>query len=523
VATTNVGGGQITGNVLYSYVISDQGGYAPNGNLLSATDTVTGTWNYTYDNLNRVLTGTGTAGYYAGAQTSWGYDAFGNRKNETLGGTAKASMPTSSTASYTAATNHVSAGSQNSGAAFTYDAAGDVTYDGLNSYLYDAEGRLCAVKSYVGSLTGYIYDAAGTRVAKGSLTSFSCNFASNGFLATASYVLGPGGEQVTEYSVSGGTSAWKHTNAFAGGKLLGTYEGTDTYFALTDWLGTKRAEAGAGGCLSTFASLPFGDGLTPSGNCPDATEHHFTGKERDTESGNDYFGARYYASSMGRFMSPDWAAKAEPVPYAKLDNPQSLNLYAYVLNNPLRAVDADGHEMNSANPCNGNKNCTSSNTLTDVKTTYDKKDGSTTVTEVRNIVATTNNADGTSTRTSGTVSTSMTLSSEGKETSASQSQSATLVENFNKPNGQGGSTIGLTSATQEHSINANTAFATFGQGSVALGRNEAEFQRGEQIDQNMFDIYSRGRDATMGPSNIQDAAEILKAIAEQFKESQEPK
>jgi RHS repeat-associated protein len=38
----------------------------------------------------------------------------------------------------------------------------------------------------------------------------------------------------------------------------------------------------------------------------------FTGKERDTESGNDYFGARYYASTMGRFMSPDWSAKAEP-------------------------------------------------------------------------------------------------------------------------------------------------------------------------------------------------------------------
>ena len=68
-----------------------------------------------------------------------------------------------------------------------------------------------------------------------------------------------------------------------------------------------------------------------------------TGKERDTESGNDYFGARYYASTMGRFMSPDWSAKAEPVPYGKLDNPQSLNLYAYVGNNPLIRVDADGH------------------------------------------------------------------------------------------------------------------------------------------------------------------------------------
>jgi RHS repeat-associated protein len=70
-----------------------------------------------------------------------------------------------------------------------------------------------------------------------------------------------------------------------------------------------------------------------------------TGKERDTESGNDYFGARYYASSMGRFMSPDWSAKMEPVPYAKLDYPQTLNLYAYVGNNPLSSVDSDGHEI----------------------------------------------------------------------------------------------------------------------------------------------------------------------------------
>jgi hypothetical protein len=46
---------------------------------------------------------------------------------------------------------------------------------------------------------------------------------------------------------------------------------------------------------------------------------------------------------MGRFLSPDWSAKEEPVPYAKLDDPQSLNLYVYVYNNPLTRVDADGH------------------------------------------------------------------------------------------------------------------------------------------------------------------------------------
>jgi RHS repeat-associated protein len=61
----------------------------------------------------------------------------------------------------------------------------------------------------------------------------------------------------------------------------------------------------------------------------------FTGKEGDTESGNDYFGARYYASSMGRFMSPD------PGPFIWRD-PQTLNRYAYTHNNPLKFVDPTG-------------------------------------------------------------------------------------------------------------------------------------------------------------------------------------
>ena len=76
--------------------------------------------------------------------------------------------------------------------------------------------------------------------------------------------------------------------------------------------------------------------------------YKFTGKERDTESGLDYFGARYYASSMGRWMSPDWSAKEEPVPYSKLDDPQTLNLYGYVGNNPLSRADADGHQEGGA-------------------------------------------------------------------------------------------------------------------------------------------------------------------------------
>jgi RHS repeat-associated protein len=69
----------------------------------------------------------------------------------------------------------------------------------------------------------------------------------------------------------------------------------------------------------------------------------YTGKERDTESGLDYMGGRYYGSTMGRFMSPDWSVNPISIPFARLDNPQTLNLYGYVGNNPLRYFDPYGH------------------------------------------------------------------------------------------------------------------------------------------------------------------------------------
>jgi RHS repeat-associated protein len=68
--------------------------------------------------------------------------------------------------------------------------------------------------------------------------------------------------------------------------------------------------------------------------------YKFTGKERDTESGLDYFGSRYYSSNMGRFMSPD----PKQPSMKHLMNPQKWNKYAYVLNNPLSLIDPDGME-----------------------------------------------------------------------------------------------------------------------------------------------------------------------------------
>ncbi len=217
-----------------------------------------------------------------------------------------------------------------------------------------------------GDMYQYVYDAAGNRVAKGQLSAWPAKPGSGPYVCPAPtgstftltnlYLLGQGGEQVTELTVNAGTVAWAHSNAWEGGRLTGTYDSAGLHFDIADPLGTKRVQVNSSGvpelnCLmfpwgNDFNNTFVPDCVTPSGGsaASDATEHHFTKKERDNESGNDYFGARYYASSVGRFMSPDWSAKVEPVPYAKLDNPQSLNLYVYVGNNPLVGVDADGHD-----------------------------------------------------------------------------------------------------------------------------------------------------------------------------------
>lgn len=69
------------------------------------------------------------------------------------------------------------------------------------------------------------------------------------------------------------------------------------------------------------------------------TANKFTGKERDSESGLDNFGARYFGSSMGRFMSPDPLA-------GHTEDPQTLNRYVYVRNNPLNLTDPTGLDFN---------------------------------------------------------------------------------------------------------------------------------------------------------------------------------
>jgi RHS repeat-associated protein len=344
----------LTAGTVYSYSAN----YDGVGNVTSYNDSVMGAWtNIAYDSLNRLVSDTATSGAYNTQYGCWTYDSFGNRTSEAMSTTPCGNNPPlMSWATYNVSnTNRMDTDSTSTlyGATPGYDPTGNLKSDGGNTYLYDAEDRICAVQSTPVAgftlMTGYLYDADGNRVAKGTLTNWSCDPGTSGFQLTESYVLGQAGEQLTTLD---GNNNWQRTNVYGGGKLLATYDRNGLHFHLADPLGSRRLQTSAAGQPELDCqSLPFGDQqyCFPDPNSPatadDATPLHFTGKERDTESGNDYFGARYYASSMGRFMSPDWSAKMEPVPYAKLDNPQTLNLYAYVGNNPLRFVDADGHEV----------------------------------------------------------------------------------------------------------------------------------------------------------------------------------
>jgi RHS repeat-associated protein len=154
------------------------------------------------------------------------------------------------------------------------------------------------------------------------------------------------------------SGAWNRAEIYAGGRHVGTYSGGPpgtTYFDHGDWLGTERVRTNTSGALyEACTGLAFGDWQACSASDPSPI--HFTGKERDTESGLDFFVARYYSSSLGRFLSPDEfvggpvsafsapdPAPPGPLPYADVSNPQSLNKYTYTFNNPLKYVDPDGH------------------------------------------------------------------------------------------------------------------------------------------------------------------------------------
>ncbi len=117
--------------------------------------------------------------------------------------------------------------------------------------------------------------------------------------------------------------------------MLQTWATRHYYFS--DQLGSASVITDALGANPTrYYYYPYGGQQSTVGSDPN--HYKFTGKERDAESGLDNFDFRYFGSSLGRFMSADDDSAQDPA------NPQSWNLYSYVMNNPTTNVDPDGHD-----------------------------------------------------------------------------------------------------------------------------------------------------------------------------------
>jgi RHS repeat-associated protein len=209
---------------------------------------------------------------------------------------------------------------------YQYDAAGNLTFDGSHSYTYDAENRITKVDG--GATATYVYDALGHRVRK----------TTGG--GSTDYIYNSEGNVVAEWGPGCGSVCWTVGYIYFGGSLLAQYQSSTTYFVRRDDLGSTRLLTKVDQSIyDSVDYLPYGEQIAGD----TGTTHKFTGKERDSESGLDNFTARYFASTMGRFMTPDWAARPTTVPYAVFGDPQSLNLYTYVRNDPVTRPDADGH------------------------------------------------------------------------------------------------------------------------------------------------------------------------------------
>jgi len=156
------------------------------------------------------------------------------------------------------------------------------------------------------------------------------------------YWYGSGDEILAETDASGNTL--NEYIFFSGKRIAMLPAGGNPIYYAEDLLGSSRVMTQNNGAVCYDADFdPYGGEHAYTNNCPSTNAYKFEGKERDAETGNDDFGARYYTSRFGRWLSADWSSTPVPVPYANLTNPQTLNLYAMVSDDPESFADLDGH------------------------------------------------------------------------------------------------------------------------------------------------------------------------------------
>jgi RHS repeat-associated protein len=272
-------------------------GTADNGNVMGITNDIdtTRSQTFTYDQVNRIIT--------AQTPSSWSqsftYDQWANLTTVAATGTAP---PLSLS---------VNANNQITTTGFHYDAAANETSDVTSSYVWNAESELKTAAS-----VNYTYDGDGDRVEK-----------SNGTL----YWYGAGSQVLMETGLSGNLTS---EYVYFGGKRVARRDASNNiYYYTEDMLGSSRAITTSTGAVCYNADFyPYGGEHAITNTCPQ--NYKFESKERDAETSNDDFGARFYSSTYGRFLSADWSPIPEPVPYANLTNPQTLNLYAMSATTP---------------------------------------------------------------------------------------------------------------------------------------------------------------------------------------------
>jgi RHS repeat-associated protein len=257
---------------------------------------------YTYDALNRVSTAASqaTSGSDCWGQ-SFGYDRYANLT------TINVTQCTAPMLSLSVNTNN-----QITNASFNYDAAGDLTGDGIYTYSWNAERHLTSAANVT-----YAYDGNLQRVKKSSGTL---------------YWHSPAGVPLAETDPSGNTL--NEYVYFGSARVARRDSSGNVYYYFEDHLGTATTLSNASGVLCYDADfLPFGSELTHIASC--AQNYKFTGLERDAETGLDHTKFRKYDSSFGRWLTPDPKAGSPA-------NPQSWNRYAYARDNPTNNVDPLG-------------------------------------------------------------------------------------------------------------------------------------------------------------------------------------
>lgn len=299
---------------------------------------------YEYDSLNRLQH---VNEYQYGTQQvfvqAYIYDRWGNRSINQSSSSVVNKLPFTVDAS----TNRLGV-PVNLPGELLYDDAGNLTKDTYSSSdvrTYDAENRLEINTNGANQVSRFTYDSSGARVRR----------LVNG--TEVWQVYGMDDELLAEYVAGSAPSSAQKEHGYRNRELLVTATNTgNVEWLICDQLGTPRLVADKIGGLSGVKRhdyLPFGEEIGQNiggrtslqGYVADGVRQQFTGKERDYETGLDYFGARYYSSMQGRFTSPDKPlADQDPI------YPQSWNLYNYVRNNPLKYVDEFGEEIFYASP-----------------------------------------------------------------------------------------------------------------------------------------------------------------------------